>query len=174
MSKRARAWEMGLLVRFRRPRRSSALLTYEAPLRLRREHTDQVLREKFLNCLARKRAVNLQLLRDDRRCDQLLFGNIRKHLLVRGFVEEHKVRELLLDFALGPLLRAHTTGSADQPALQRKIGRIAAQLRQNKGDTLRHCALDNRNPFPEAKTHVLQKPMLPKPTRPAGALNLPP
>ena len=67
--------------------------------------TDQSLRDELPHRLAREGPVDLELLRDDRRRDQLLLGHVGEHFLVGRLVEEDEVGELLLDLALGPLLR---------------------------------------------------------------------
>merc|ERR1719258_56794 len=68
------------------------------------DHLDHALLLELLDRCPREGAVDLQSLDERRRRDQLHFGDLREQPRVGVLVEEHLVRDLVADLALGPLL----------------------------------------------------------------------
>lgn len=65
---------------------------------------DEPLLEQLLEGLAGEGAAHLEPLRDHRRGDEFVAGNLLEQLVVRSLVEQHQVVQLVADFSLGPLL----------------------------------------------------------------------
>ena len=60
--------------------------------------------EQLLEGIPGQRATDLQPLRHNSGCDELVVGNFFVQLVVGSLVEEHQVVELIPHFSLGPLL----------------------------------------------------------------------
>merc|ERR1740138_672509 len=72
---------------------------------------DEALLLQVPDCHTRQRAVDLQTLAHNGWGDELGFRDLFHQLVVCGFVEHHQIGQLLLDFALAPLLFLRTASS---------------------------------------------------------------
>ena len=95
-------------------------------LLMNKDVLDQALGEELPDRLARERTVHLELLGDDGGRDEALLGHVGEELFVRNLVKEHQVRELLLHFALAPLLRAVRAGE------QATVGKVDPMMGKSR------------------------------------------